>query len=98
MPGGGPETGGDQQGADLVAVQSGGMGLVVKPWAADMHRRRVLQQLFLDGVPVEPADRAQPAGDRRPGPSAVLQFPAVAFDSARRTANSRSPCDSHQAN
>ena len=34
--GGGAEPGGDQQRAELVAVQRGGMGLIVHPRPADM--------------------------------------------------------------
>ncbi len=31
------EPGGDQQGAEFVAVQRDGVGLVVDPWAADVR-------------------------------------------------------------
>jgi len=39
MLAGNPEPGGDQQGAELVAVQGDGMGLVVHPRTADMRCR-----------------------------------------------------------
>jgi hypothetical protein len=37
VPGRCPEPGGDQQGAELVAVQLDGMGLVVHPRTADVR-------------------------------------------------------------
>ena len=40
----------------------------------------MIQQLFLDGVPVEPGDRAQPAGDRGPRPASGLKVPGEALD------------------
>ena len=40
----------------------------------------MLEQLFLDGVAVEPGDRAQPAGDGRPCPAAGLHVAAEALD------------------
>ena len=36
---GGAEAGGDQQRADLVAVQPDRVGLVVQPWPAHVHGR-----------------------------------------------------------
>ena len=33
------ESGGDEHGAEFVAVQADGVGLVVQLWSADMHRR-----------------------------------------------------------
>jgi hypothetical protein len=39
MLAGSPEPGGDQQGAELVAVQGDGMGLLVHPRSADMRCR-----------------------------------------------------------
>jgi hypothetical protein len=47
--GGRPEAGGDQQGAELVAVQPDGVRLVVKPGAADVGSRGVIEELFFDG-------------------------------------------------
>jgi hypothetical protein len=55
-----PEPGSDEEGAELVAVQSGGVRLVVQPRSADVRRRGVLEELFFDGVLVEPGDGAQP--------------------------------------
>jgi hypothetical protein len=47
------QPGGDQQGTDFVAVQAGGVGLVVQAGSAHMSRRRHRDQAFLFGVPVE---------------------------------------------
>ncbi len=33
------EAGGDEHRADLVAVQAGGVGLVIQAWSAHMHGR-----------------------------------------------------------
>jgi hypothetical protein len=46
------EPDGDQQRAELVAVQPGGMRLVVQPGPADMGGRGVTGQFFLDCVAV----------------------------------------------
>ena len=48
--GGRPEPGGDQDRAELVAVQAGGMRLIIQPRAADMRGRGMLEELFLDRV------------------------------------------------
>jgi hypothetical protein len=77
---GGAEPGGDEEGADLIAVQADGVGLVVNPRAADMHRRRVGDQAFLLWVAVETGDRAQPAGDRRCRPALRLELTAEGLD------------------
>jgi hypothetical protein len=50
------EPGSDQQRAELVAVQGGGMGLIVQPRTAEVRGRGVIQELFFDGVLVEPGD------------------------------------------
>ena len=71
---------GDQDRAELVAVEVGDMGLVVDPWPADVHRRRVLDHAFFFGVAVEPDDRAQPAGDGGPSLAAVFEVAGEAFD------------------
>ena len=60
--GGWAESGGDQDGAELVAVQGGGVRLVVQPGAPDVRGRGVLEELFLDSVFVEPGDGATAAG------------------------------------
>jgi hypothetical protein len=67
--GGRPEPGGDQERAELVAVQGGRMRLVVQPRSADVRGGRVVKELFFDGVLVEPGDGAQPPGDRGAGPA-----------------------------
>jgi hypothetical protein len=68
--GGRPEPGGDQERADLVAVQGGGVRLVVESWSANVRCGRVIEKFFLNGVPVEPSDGAQAPADRGAGPSA----------------------------
>jgi hypothetical protein len=94
MPAGRPESGGDQQSAEFVAVQAGGVRLIVQPGTADVGGRGVLQELRLDGVLIEPGDRAQPAGDRGPGPAAGFQVPREALDV--RAAGLCRPCRLHQ--
>jgi hypothetical protein len=82
------EPGGDQQGAELVAVQGGGVGLVVQPRPADVRGRGVVEEFFLDGVLVEPGDGAQPPGDGGAGPALGLPGRGRRTSmSARRTAN-----------
>jgi hypothetical protein len=66
--GGRAEPGGDQERADLVAVQCGGVRLVVQPGTADVRGRGVVEEFFLDGVLIEPGDGAQPPGDGSAGP------------------------------
>ena len=75
-----PEPGGDQQGAELVAVQRGGMRLVVHPRPADMGGRGVIEEFFLDGVLVEPGDGAQPPGDGGAGAAPGFQVTGEALD------------------
>jgi len=41
---GGPESGGDQDRAELVAVQGGGVRLIIQPGTADVRGRGVLQE------------------------------------------------------
>jgi len=60
--GGRPEPGSDQQRAELVAVQPGGVRLIAQAGTADMRGWRVLEQVFLDGVPVEPRPRCTGGG------------------------------------
>jgi hypothetical protein len=57
---------GDEQGAEFVAVQADGVGLVAQAGPADVRGGRVIQQVLFHGVPVQPGDGAQPAGDRGP--------------------------------
>jgi hypothetical protein len=78
---GGPtETGGDQQRAEFVAVQPGGMRLIIQPGTADVSGRGVIEEFFLDGVPVEPGDGAQPPGDGGPGAATGFQVAGKALD------------------
>jgi hypothetical protein len=74
------KTGDDQEGADLVTVQAGDVGLVVQPGTADVHCRGVSEQFLFDGVAVEPGDGGQPAGDRGSGPPCGFEVAAEAFD------------------
>jgi len=74
------EPGGDQQRTELVAVQGGGVRLVVQPGTADVGGRGVLQEFLFDGVPIEPGDGAQPPGDGGPGPPSGFQVTGEAFD------------------
>jgi hypothetical protein len=56
--GGRPQPRGDQDRPEFVAVQCGRMGFVVQPRPADVRCGRVLEELFFDGVLVEPGDGA----------------------------------------
>jgi hypothetical protein len=74
------EPGSNQDRTELVAVQPGGMRLIIQPRAADMRGRRMIQQVFLYGVAVKPGDRAQPAGDGGPGAAAGFHIARETFD------------------
>jgi len=74
------EPGGDQERAELVAVQAGGVGFVVQAGPANMRGRGMIEEFFLDGVPVEPGDGAQPPGDGGPGTAAGFQIAAEELD------------------
>jgi hypothetical protein len=74
------EPGGHQQRAELVAIQGGGMGLIVQPRTADMGGRGVIQELFFDGVLVEPGDGGQPPCDGGAGAAPGFQLPGETFD------------------
>src|SRR5580693_10205504 len=50
-----PETGCDQQSAELVAVQGDGMRLIIHPRPPDMGCWRVLEEFLFNGVLEEPA-------------------------------------------
>ena len=78
--GGRAEPGGDQERAELVAVQGGGVRLVVQPRPADVRGGRVVEEFFLDGVLVEPGDGAQPPGHGGAGPAAGFQFAGEGLD------------------
>jgi hypothetical protein len=53
MLGGRAKPGGDQERAELVAVQGSGVRLVVQPGTTDVRRGRVVQEFFFDGVLVD---------------------------------------------
>src|SRR5260221_2388203 len=74
------EPGGDQQRAELVAVQPGGVRLIIQPWPPDMGRGRVSEEFFFDGVPVEPRDSAQPTCHRGAGAAAGFQVAGEVLD------------------
>jgi hypothetical protein len=78
--GGRAEPGGDQKGAELVAVQGGGVRLVIQPGTAHVRGGRVVEELFLDGVPVEPGDGAQSPGHGCAGPPECFQFAGEGLD------------------
>jgi hypothetical protein len=80
VPGRRPEPGRHQQGAELVAVQGDGVGLVVDPRPADMGGRGAVQEFFLHCVFVEPGDGAQPPGDGGAGPASGFQVSGEALD------------------
>jgi hypothetical protein len=75
----GAEPRGDEQGADFIAVQADGMGFVVDPRPPHVHGRGVIEQVFLDRVPVQASDSRQPAGDGRAG-AAGFEVAAEQFD------------------
>jgi len=80
MPGRRPEPGNHQQGSHLVAVQGGGMRLLIQPRPPDMRGRGMVQEFLLHRVLAEPGDGAQPAGDGGPGTAPGFQLPGKAFD------------------
>jgi hypothetical protein len=71
---------GHEHDAKLVAVQGGGVRLVVQPGSADVSGRGVLEEFFFDCVAVEPGDGAQPPGDGGAGAASCLQVAGEAFD------------------
>jgi hypothetical protein len=77
---GASQSGGDEDRSDFVAVQARGVGLVIEPRPAYVHRRRAVEQSFLDGVAVQGGDRAQPTRDRRPRPTCILKVTGEALD------------------
>jgi hypothetical protein len=54
------ETAGEQQRTELITIQPGRMRLIIEPRPPDLSRRRVIEEVLLDGVPVEPGNSAQP--------------------------------------
>jgi hypothetical protein len=92
------EPDGDQDGAQPVAVESGGVLLIVESRAADVRGRGVLEQFFfLDGVLIELRDGAQPPGDGGTGLAQASNSRAKVSMSARQTANSGRDRALHQA-
>jgi hypothetical protein len=76
----GGQTGGHQDGAHLVAVETHDVGLIVDPRPADVDTRGSFDRPFFFGVTVEADDRAQPAGDSCPRLAGVLQVAGEALD------------------
>jgi hypothetical protein len=85
--------GGYQEGAEFVAVQGGGVRLIIEPGTANVRCWRVLEEFFLDGV----------LDDSSPSASALLRWFGACFPTRgesiwiefrRRSCHERSP--SHQ--
>jgi hypothetical protein len=74
------EPGGDQQGANLAAARADCVGLVVQAGTADVRGRRVIEQLLLYRVLVQPGDGAQAPGDGGAGAAPGLQVAGEALD------------------
>jgi hypothetical protein len=75
-----PEPGGDQEGAEFVAVQGGGMRLAVQPRPADVGGRGMVEEFLLDGVLAEPGDGAQSGGDGRASTAPGFEFTGEGLD------------------
>ena len=76
------ESGGDEHRPDFVAVETGGVGLVVQTRSPDMNCGRAVEETLFDGVPVQRGDRAQPSRDRRPGAAELLEVASERLDVA----------------
>jgi hypothetical protein len=74
------EPGSDQQGAQLGAVQGGGVRLVVQPGRRTCAAGECPEEFFVDRVLVEPGDGAPPPGDGGAGTPLGFQVPGEAFD------------------
>src|SRR4051794_477200 len=74
------ETGSDQHCADLVTVQARGVGLIVQPRSAHLHRRGPVKQPLFDRVAIQARDRAQPPRDRRSRSAHLFELSSKAFD------------------
>ena len=72
------QPGGDQQRAQFVAVQPGGVRLIVQAGPPYVSGRGMVQQVLLHRIPVKPGDGAQPTGDG--GPGGGLQVAGEALD------------------
>lgn len=67
-------------GLELVAVQGGGVRLVVQPGTADVRSRVVVEKFLFHGVPVEPCDGAQPPGHGLTGAAERFQLAGEGLD------------------
>ena len=85
----GAKPGGDKHRAKLVTVQPNRVRLVVQPRTADMRRRRVVEKIFFDRIPVEPGNGAQPPGDGGRARPLASRSRAKHSMSARRAWNKR---------
>jgi hypothetical protein len=74
------EPGSDQDSAELVAVQGDGTRLIVDPRPPHVGGRGVLEELFLNGVAVEPGDGTQPPGDGSAGAATCFQVAGEGLD------------------
>jgi hypothetical protein len=75
-----PEPGGHQQGSQFVAIQGGGMRLIIQAGTPYVCGRGMVQELFFNGVLVEPGDGGLPPGDSGAGVSPGFQFPGEPFN------------------
>ena len=94
-PAGGP--GGGQDRAGLVAVQGGGVRLVIRPGPSDVRGRGAAGEFSLDGVLAEPGDGAQPPGDGGAGASFGLQVACEGLDADAPDREQGQRADAHQA-
>jgi hypothetical protein len=78
--GGRSESGSHKESSDFVAVEPGGVRLVVEARPADMDRWRVIEKLLFDGIAVEAGDSAQAPGDSGASPAASFEVATEALD------------------
>ena len=76
----GAKPGGYQQGTEIVAVQGGGVRLIVQAGPPHVGGRGMVQEFLLDRVLKEPGDRAQPPGNGRASAASCFQVAGEAFD------------------
>jgi hypothetical protein len=55
------------------------MGLIIQPRSPDVRGWGMIQELFLDGVLVEPGDGGQPPGDGSAGAASGFQVTGEPF-------------------
>ena len=77
---GGPSPAATRSAPKPIAVQAGGMRLIIQSRAADVGGRGVLEEFFFDRVLMEPGDGAQPPGDGGAGAAFGLQVPGEGLD------------------